>query len=291
MSPRVSVVLIFLNGEAFLDAAIASVMAQSFGDFELLLCDDGSGGAATAIAKTWVAKHPDKVRYLEHPGHVNLGMSAARNLGIGAATGEFIALIDADDVWAKHKLAEQVAILDAHPTLAMVCGTVRYWSSWAGGEDQLIPTGHVQDRVVEPPEALLALYPLGEAAAPCPSDMILRRVAVDAAGGFETEFPGMYEDQAFLAKIYLAHPVWFSSRVWLDYRQHPDSCLAEATREGRYHDARLKFLTWFETYLKDRPEQVTPKVRGAIDRAFWPYRQTLTDKVGRKLRQLFAVSR
>lgn len=294
MSPRVSVIIIFLNGEAFLPAAIQSVMGQTFQDFELLLCDDGSGEAASGIAKAWAARHPGKVFYLEHPGHVNRGMSATRNLGLDQARGEFVAFIDADDVWAPEKLADQAAIMDAHPELGMVCGTVNYWNSWMGGQDVLTPTGHVYDQVVPPPQASLNLYPLGNAAAPCPSDLLLRRHAVEGIGRFEAHFTGpkqMYEDQGFLAKLYLAWPVWFSSKVWLNYRQHEDSCVAEVTRDGRYGEVRQYFLTWFEGYLKDRPQLNSPALRGALDRAFWPYRKGLKDKIGRKLRRLLAVSR
>jgi len=294
VSPRVSVIIIFLNGEAFLPAAIESVMGQSFQDFELLLCDDGSGEAASGIAKDWAARRPDKVVYLEHPGHANRGMSATRNLGIEKARGEFIAFIDADDVWLPEKLSEQVAIMQAHPELGMVCGAVNYWSSWQGGKDVLTPTGHVQDQVVPPPHASLNLYPLGTAAAPCPSDLLLRRDVVESIGRFEAHFTGprqMYEDQAFLAKLYLASPVWFSSKVWLNYRQHADSCVAEVTRDGRYDEVRQYFLTWFEGYLRDRPELNSPELRGALDRAFWRYRTSLKDKIGRRLRRLLAITR
>jgi glycosyltransferase involved in cell wall biosynthesis len=280
-APRTSVIIIFFNGEEFLEEAISSVMAQTVHDFELLLCDDGSHDASTTIAKDWVSRHPDKVRYLEHEGHVNRGMSATRNLGIRGARGEFIAFLDADDVWRPEKLAEQVAVMDAHPELGMVSGTVRYWRSWAGGEDDLVPTGHVQGRVVRPPETSLALYPLGTASAPCPSDMLLRTAAVESVGGFEEHFSGirqMYEDQGFLAKLYLAWPVYFSDAVWLDYRQHTDSIMATVHRQGGYDEVRSYFLTWFERYLAER-SRTPPAVRRAVTRALRPYRRPVLDKL------------
>ncbi|MGY5889246.1 glycosyltransferase family 2 protein [Geodermatophilus arenarius] len=275
-APRVSVICIFYNGEQFLDEAIRSVMAQSTGDFEFLLCDDGSTDGSTSMALGWQARHPGQVRYLQHPDHANRGMSATRNLGLDAARGEFIAFIDADDVWRPEKLTEQMAIMDAHPGLGMVCGTVNYWWSWAGGEDVLVPTGHVRNRVVPPPEASLALYPLGTASAPCPSDMLLRREAVQSVGGFEAHFTGarqMYEDQGFLGKLYLSWPVWFSDAVWLDYRQHPDSSVASVTRAGRYHEVRQYYLDWFERHLDSRAEPAPPAVRAALARALRPYRR------------------
>jgi glycosyltransferase involved in cell wall biosynthesis len=275
-APRVTVIMPFLNGEEFLDEAITSVLAQSMDDFELLLCDDGSTGASTAIAQRWASRYPEKITYLEHPDHANRGAAPTRNLGLAAARGEFVAFIDADDVWHPQKLAEQTAILLDHPDVGMVCGTVRYWASWSGGEDVLLPTGHVQNRVVRPPETSLAMYPLGTAAAPCPSDLLVRRDAVEAIGGFEEEFVGalqFYEDQAFLSKLYLARPVYFSDATWLSYRQHADSCVAWVTRDGRYAEVRQYFLTWFEDYLSRLPEEQPEAVRAAVSRALRQYRR------------------
>jgi glycosyltransferase involved in cell wall biosynthesis len=270
--PAVTVIMIFLDAERFMDEAIASVMTQTMPDFELLLCDDGSTDASTSIARRWVSQHPDKVRYLEHPGHLNRGMSATRNLGLQAARGELIAFIDADDVWRPNKLAEQLALMEAHPEVGMVCGTVRYWESWAGGDDRLLPTGHVRNRVVWPPESSLALYPLGSAASPCPSDMMVRRDAVRSVGGFEEQFRGFYEDQAFLAKLYLVHPVLFADSVWLNYRQHSGSISYTVARNRGYDEARSTFLTWFQGYLNGLPDTPPITVVTAVRRAMRPYR-------------------
>ena len=150
--PRVSVITIFFNGETYLAEAIESVISQTFEDWEFLLVDDGSSDASTEIAKQYVSRYPGRSDYLEHPQHANRGMSATRNLGISHARGEYIAFIDSDDVWMTSKLAEQVAILDEHPDVGLVCGTAVYWSSWSGGEDRIVPSGHVQDRVIRPPE-------------------------------------------------------------------------------------------------------------------------------------------
>jgi glycosyltransferase involved in cell wall biosynthesis len=163
--PRVSVICIFYQAERFFSEAVDSVLGQDFADFELLLCDYGSSDGGTALAKDYAARHPGKVRYLEHPGHANRGMSATRNLGLAHARGELIAFIDADDRWRPAKLREQVAILDANPAVGMVCGAVNYWRSWQGGEDKPTTTGHAADAVSAPPETSLQLYPLGGASA------------------------------------------------------------------------------------------------------------------------------
>ena len=77
----VSVVMIFWNAQEFMDEAISSVLAQTHPDVELLLCDDGSTDASTAMAQRYAASHPGTVRYLEHPEHAHRGMSSTRNLG------------------------------------------------------------------------------------------------------------------------------------------------------------------------------------------------------------------
>jgi glycosyltransferase involved in cell wall biosynthesis len=268
------VITIFLNAERFISEAIESVLAQYFRDFDIILVDDGSTRECTMIAREYAARYAAIIRYLEHEGHQNRGMSASRNLGLAAARGEFVAFIDADDVWEKTKLSEQLAIMEAFPELGMVCGAARYWSSWDGGNDEIVPTGHLSNTVIFPPEAALAIYPLGKASAPCPSDLLMRREVVASLGGFEEHFTGsrqLYEDQGFLAKLYLASPVYFSDRVWLNYRRHADSCMAEVMHQGRYDEVRLYFLNWLEAYLSAMP-QPDRRVLAALRGALWRYR-------------------
>ena len=81
----VSLITIFVNAEAFIAEAIASVLAQSFRSFELILVDDGSMDASSAIARRYAEIHSDRVRYIDHPQHANRGMSASRNAGPNAA--------------------------------------------------------------------------------------------------------------------------------------------------------------------------------------------------------------
>jgi glycosyltransferase involved in cell wall biosynthesis len=275
MSPRVSVITIFYNAADFLGEAIESVLAQDYRDFELLLVDDGSTDAGSAIAQSFAEREPGRIRCLHHPGRKNRGMSATRNLGIREAQGELIAFIDADDRWRPHKLSEQVAIFDRFPGVDASCGTVNYWRSWAGGEDELIPTGHALGRPIPAPEAILAVYPLGTADAPCPSDLMVRRATALALGAFEESFTGalqMYEDQAFLAKLYLERTIYFDERCWLDYRRHDASCVATVSSDGRYDEVRRHFLEWLQAYLAERPDLQHPGVMSALNRALIPYR-------------------
>ena len=250
--PLVTVVLIFLDGERFMAEAVQSVLGQTIADWELILVDDGSTDGSSAIARSFAAAD-QRIRYVDHPGHRNHGMSASRNLGSAHGTGDHIAFLDADDVWEPTKLAEQVALLEAMPDAALVCGALLYWNSWnpaAQEPDRLVLTGGVSDARLETPEALLRFYPLGQAAG-AGLDVLVRRTAFDAVGGFEERFRGLYEDQAFLAKIFLRYPVFVSSRPWLRYRQHDASCCAVTTRSDTdYRRLRGAYLDWLAEHVR-----------------------------------------
>ena len=73
--------------------------------------DDGSSDESTGVAKRCAEEYPGRVYYFEHPQHRNRGVCFSRNLGVKQATGEYVALLDADDVWLPRKLERQLAIL------------------------------------------------------------------------------------------------------------------------------------------------------------------------------------
>lgn len=273
--PLVSVIMIFFNAERFIREAIESVFAQSYDNWELLLVDDGSTDGSTEIALRYASEYPEKVRYLEHDGHQNRGMSASRNLGIWGAKGDYIALLDSDDVWFPDKLAQQVAILDSFPEAAMVYGNRLCWASWTGNPediqgDSISKHGIPADVLVRPPALFTLTYGLGKTTNPG-SDVMFRREVAMRVGGFEEAFRGMYEDQAFLVKVYLQEAVFVSSHCWTKYRQHSDSCVSAGIKTGEFKTAWPSFLNWIEDYvsqqrIKDRAiEQV-------IRNALFPYR-------------------
>lgn len=278
--PLVSIVTIFLDPGTFLAEAVASVLAQTYRHWELLLVDDGSCDGSTEAARSWAEAHPDRIRYLEHPGHANRGMSASRNRGWRAAAGDLIAFLDADDVWVPDKLAEQVALLQHQPAAGMLLGATRYWYGWSGrprdaARDRVVAVGQRSDpaegrtltgnALYSPPELLLRLYPLGDGAAPSMSGLMVRRTLLDAVGGFEERFQGFYEDQAFLAKAYATSPVYIADRVWDLYRQHAWSCSADVD-PLRYALHRARYLGWLSRRLAGTVRR-DPHLAFALDRA------------------------
>lgn len=246
-SPQVTVVCIFLDEERFLREAIESVVAQDFADWELVLVDDGSRDRSGAIAREFAASDR-RIRVIEHEGRANLGMSASRNAGVAAGSAPYVTFIDGDDRWPATKLTRQIAVMEAHPDVGAAAGAFRVWESWRGGQDRIDYCGKVMDRITPTPDALLDIYPLGRSGAAAVSAMVTRDL-FDEVGGFEESFHGFYEDQAFFVKIYANAPVWFSSEVWQDYRQHPDSCCAQVEAAGNYPKERARLLEWAAGYL------------------------------------------
>ena len=253
---EVSVVINYLNEARFLQQAVDSVFAQTHAGWELLLVDDGSSDGSGTIARGAVERHPGRVRCLEHPGHANLGTSAARNLGLREARGEFVAFLDADDVWFPLKLERQLALMRSRPSVGMVYGTTQLWYSWTGdpldaGRDLTPDLGVPLDVPLDGP-AFLADMLRRRVLSPCVCSMLVRRSVVEAVGGFESAFRGMYDDQVFVAKVCLSSPILASGECWDRYRQHPDSCYATARATGQDRRSRLDFLEWLGKYLLAR---------------------------------------
>jgi glycosyltransferase involved in cell wall biosynthesis len=253
-TPLVSIVTAFYNEEAFLEETILSVLAQTYENWELILVDDGSPDNSTRIARKYAATYPEKIFYYQHPDRANQGVCRSRNFGIEQARGEFIAYLDADDYWLPEKLSRQLDIFARVPDATVLMEASVYWYSWESKDrqDVTIPIGSRQDHLFHAPQLLFDLYPLGKGAAPCPSGMIVRRKVHDVTR-FVEDFYGptaVYEDQAFLAQLYLKENVYVSSLANNLYRQRAFSQVHKIHNNGNYHHVRKFYLDWFNNYLE-----------------------------------------
>lgn len=254
--PVVTAVIIFLNGEKFLSDAISSVLAQTYVSWELMLVDDGSSDRSAAIAREYVERYPEKIRYLHHPGNANRGMSASRNLGIRSGRGKYIALLDCDDLWHPEKLSRQVDLLEKYPEADLVYSATMRWFGWTGkpadaAKDKPRRLGVEPGRVVHPPEMIPHfLRDTGQTPATCSA--LIRREAIESAGGFDEEFRDLYEDQVFFYKFFLRHAAFVQAGHWDWYRQHLDSCcyvVSDGAGITPLQPAHGRFLEWFQRYL------------------------------------------
>jgi glycosyltransferase involved in cell wall biosynthesis len=291
--PRVSAIIIVFNGERFIAEAIESVLAQDLRDLELVVVDDGSTDDTREIVEKYVDTDPERVRLLRHPDHGNHGMSATRNLGMAKARGEYVAFLDADDVWLPGKLREQVEILDAEPETAMVFGRSLFWHSWDPGasrQDRFYELGADAD-VTHPPSKLFPPLVSNLFQSPTTCNALMRRDCALAVGGFDPRFRGMFEDHLFFGKLMLRYPVHVSSRTWALYRQHQRSEVALLKGRLGLHLAHWRLI---EAMYADARQ-----CRGASRADYWALAKMATQLLGRiarrgardALRRLFKAPR
>ncbi|RMJ06142.1 MULTISPECIES: glycosyltransferase [Marinobacter] len=115
--PRVSVITPTFNRADYLPVAIDSVLAQTFGDFELIVIDDGSTDGTPELMKGY--SNDSRVRYVQQP---NQGQSVARNRGVAESVGDFICFLDSDNAWVETKLAASLRAFDENPQADVVYG-------------------------------------------------------------------------------------------------------------------------------------------------------------------------
>src|SRR5690606_35713323 len=123
------------------------------------------------------------------------------------------------------------------------------------------------------------------------SSLIRREVAV-RVGGFENEFRGMFDDQAFFAKVFAGYDVLVDSQCLDRYRQHPESACAVAFDSGIYHpdlpnEARDRYLGWLDDYLAQLPN--TRRLRRRIARERWFFRHRIFARLRRRLNERVGV--
>ena len=171
MAETVSVVIPAHNAAWCVRRAIDSVLAQTFRDLALIVVDDGSTDATASI----VESYGSALELLRKP---NGGLSSARNAGIQAARGAYVAFLDADDWWLPGKLARQVAWMDAHPEAAFCSTAARVVD--AGGQ----AIGEWRPRPFAG-TTLEAIFAANAHVAGSGSAVLARRGALLAAGGFD----------------------------------------------------------------------------------------------------------
>ena len=125
--PKVSVCIPTYNRSHYLIYAVNSVLNQSYRDFELIICDDGSKDNTPEVVSQW---DDPRLRYIRHP--VNIGRSRNMRSGFEAASGEYFIKFDDDDALTPEFLAETVGVLDVHPEVDLVCSD--HWIINAAGE-------------------------------------------------------------------------------------------------------------------------------------------------------------
>jgi glycosyltransferase involved in cell wall biosynthesis len=236
--PLISTVIPVCNGERFLAEAVESAVRQVPAPFELIVVDDGSTDRTADVCRSLGGT----VRYVFQE---NAGPSAARNRGLGMARGDFIAFLDADDLWPAGKFELQLARFRSEPSLEVVLGYSRPFADARGG----VP-GRPFD--AEP----RFMYQLGSG--------LFRRDVFEHAGVFDPEMRFSEDVDWFLRAREAGVPMVVLQEVTVLYRQHGGNM----TRGRSTRD--LGFIRVLQRSLERRREQnagAVPHLPGVLDRS------------------------
>ena len=220
-APKVTVFIPVYNRERYIGAAIDSILAQSFADFELLLIDDGSTDQSLAAMRSYA---DPRIRIVcnEH----NCGIPHTRNKGLALARGEYIALLDSDDLAHPKRLKKQVAFLDHHPDYAQV-------GSWGQEVDE---QGRLLKKVKRQPILPEDVHVQLLFRCSLSNRSIMARTALLREYGYRNDFPRCqdYDLHVRLAKRYKLGNL---AQVLVFARVHPDQITNQTTELG---DARKR---------------------------------------------------
>jgi glycosyltransferase involved in cell wall biosynthesis len=204
----VSVIIPTFNSADLVTQAIDSALAQTARPAEIIVADDGS----TDDTRRRVAAYGDPVIYLHQP---NQGVAAARNLGLRRATGQFVAFLDADDLWHSSKLEVQLEVMSAQPDLGLL-GTGRYDPS---GVHRAVSGRGAVNRINWRDLAVKNYLTA--------SSVMVRRSVLDQVGEFDTSLHGP-EDYDLWLRITAISAVANVDFPLTGYRRIPDSLSQKA---------------------------------------------------------------
>jgi glycosyltransferase involved in cell wall biosynthesis len=200
--PKVSVVIPAYNAMTYLPETVESVLRQTFTDFEVLIIDDGSPDQVVQ----WASQLSDsRVKLISQK---NQGLPGARNTGIAHAQGEYIAFLDADDLWEPTKLEKQVRCLDENPAVGLVHTWMVLVDEQGKSTGKVMPSnaeGHVWKQLAE------------RNAIACPS-VVVRRCCFERVGVFDRNLRSL-EDWDMWIRIAAQYPFAVIKEPLAYYRQ------------------------------------------------------------------------
>lgn len=206
--PKVSIVIPAYNAIAYLPETVESVLKQTFTNFELLIIDDGSSDQTVE----WASQITDqRVKLISQK---NQGLSGARNTGIAHAQGDYVALLDADDIWEPTKLEKQVPYLEGDPAV----GLVDTWTVLA--DEQGKSTGQVFGSRTEG-DVWKRLVEFKTVCC-CGSSSLIRRSCFETVGVFNRDLRFL-EDLDMFIRIAAHYSFAVVKEPLVRYRQHPDN--------------------------------------------------------------------
>jgi len=282
-TPRVSVIIPAYNGDRYIAQAVESVISQTYRNWEIIVVDDGSTDDTRQVLQPYF----DKIRYVYQQ---NQGVAAARNRGIQESRCELIAFLDQDDFFLSDKLAGQVALFDAQPSLGIVNSGWRMVKEQGESIFDVTPWEYLPQLDLK---TWIVYMPL------LPSAMMFSRQWLERVGGFDSQYDSV-DDADLIVRLSLSgcEAVWLP-QVTVCYRQHGQNvsiqrALKQAnlciklkqnffSRADLQEDIRqlekqafYEALTWmaWQLYYSGYPAEMTEYLQKSLD--YTPYSLTAT---------------
>jgi hypothetical protein len=232
----ISVVIPAYNSEAFIGETLDSVRAQSAPPSEVIVVDDGSADATSRVAAERGAR---VIR------QANQGVSVARNTGVAAATGEWVAFLDSDDLWAPDKLEAQWEVVRTHPQIGFIFTDEAQFDAGGVTLESFFRSRpnyqRIQRRAAGPGIVLLETDSLVEGVMDgnflVPSSWLVKRSLLEAAGPFNPALSGAGEDRELSLRLLRLSEAAAVERPLLRRRLRPGSV---STNEAKMHLGRAR---------------------------------------------------
>lgn len=222
-NPKVSVIIPTYNRAHCVGEAIESVLSQTFRDFELIVVDDGS----TDNTQEVLSKYGSAIRVIRQE---NSGVSAARNTGIKASRGEWVAFLDSDDLWEPEKLMVQMEDVTSNPEVVahMVDAVI---TDLPGKEISLFNLRGIREEFEKRP---LRIRPLADVIktqffTPC---WLINRKALEKTGLFNMDLI-IYEDMNLLARVALEGPFYVNTYIGVKVRRRSSEAISDLHKNKR----------------------------------------------------------
>ncbi|WP_228260773.1 glycosyltransferase [Marinobacter orientalis] len=208
----VSVIIPAFNRVEYIKETIQSVLDQNYPNIEIIAVDDGSSDGTYDVLKRF--SDEKTITLLSHDNRENKGQSAALNVGLRAASGELLAILDSDDLFAPTKIAEQVEFLEADPSFDMVYGNGLAVDRYGNPLFYTLPENHTETG--DPARVLVDCY------VAIPGGALIRRTLIEKVGFFEESFRAA-QDHDMAIRLFEAGKVGYLPTVAFHYRKHEDS--------------------------------------------------------------------
>lgn len=215
---KVSVIIPCYNREQFIAATINSVLAQSWPNIELIVVDDGCTDGSRKVLESY----GQRLTILEHPGRANSGQSAAINLGLRSCSGEYLAILDSDDIFVPDKIEKQVRFLEQHPEYGLVYANCISIDADGAELHKMYYSGHTPPTG---PEQVLE-----DCCYNVPSNSLFRRSVLEKAG-FQDETLRSAQDHDFAIRIAEVTRIGYLDECLWNYRRHGGSISQTRTME------------------------------------------------------------